>query len=135
MITRKLALGFALGSLALLTAGAARAQSHVESVDPSLGAPSVSSEESHIGGLTGHAAPGKALYRRYCIGCHGPNAEGIHTFPRLAGQHRDYLAIQLQQFNGRRHNGQLRESEIMHRFTQDITEDEIAAVTEYLASK
>jgi cytochrome c553 len=65
-----------------------------------------------------------------CIGCHGPNAEGIHTFPRLAGQHRDYLAIQLQQFTGER-----RESEIMHRFTQNITEDEIAAVTEYLASK
>jgi cytochrome c553 len=89
------------------------------------------------------AAKGKAIYENGvperdilgCIGCHGPNAEGIHTFPRLAGQHRDYLAIQLQQFNGGRTNGQLRESEIMHRFTQDITEDEIAAVTEYLASK
>ena len=89
------------------------------------------------------AAKGKAIYENGvperdilgCIGCHGPNAEGIHTFPRLAGQHRDYLAIQLQQFNGRQTNGQLRESEIMHRFTQDITEDEIAAVTEYLASK
>ena len=89
------------------------------------------------------AAKGKAIYENGvperdilgCIGCHGPNAEGIHTFPRLAGQHRDYLAIQLEQFNGRRSNGQLRESEIMHRFTQNITEDEIAAVTEYLASK
>jgi cytochrome c553 len=65
-----------------------------------------------------------------CIGCHGANAEGINTFPRLAGQHRDYLAIQLRQFND-----QQRESEIMHRFSQNITEDEIAAVTEYLASK
>jgi cytochrome c553 len=89
------------------------------------------------------AAKGKSIYENGvperdilgCIGCHGPSAEGIHTFPRLAGQHRDYLAIQLQQFNGRQTNGQLRESEIMHRFTQDITEDEIAAVTEYLASK
>lgn len=89
------------------------------------------------------AAKGKSIYENGvperdilgCIGCHGPNAEGIHTFPRLAGQHRDYLVIQLQQFNGRRFNGQLRESEIMHRFTQNITEDEIAAVTEYLASK
>jgi cytochrome c553 len=84
------------------------------------------------------AEKGKSIYENGvpqrdilgCIGCHGPNAEGIHTFPRLAGQHRDYLAIQLQQFNGQR-----RESEIMHRFTQNITEDEIAAVTEYLASK
>jgi len=78
MITKKLALGFALGSLALLTAGAGptRAQSHVDSVDPSLGAPSVSTEESHIGNLTGHAAAGKVLYRRYCIGCHGPAGDG-----------------------------------------------------------
>ncbi|HEX4153916.1 MAG TPA: cytochrome c4 [Steroidobacteraceae bacterium] len=85
------------------------------------------------------AAKGKSIYENGvperdilgCIGCHGPNAEGIHTFPRLAGQHRDYLAIQLRQFNGR----PLRDSEIMHRFTENITEDEIAAVTEYLASK
>ncbi len=84
------------------------------------------------------AEAGKSIYENgvperdilACMGCHGPNAEGIHTFPRLAGQHRDYLAIQLRQFNG-----QLRESEIMHRFSQNLTEDEIAAVTEYLASK
>src|SRR5258706_16197518 len=30
--------------------------------------------ESHIGKLTGHSKTGKQLYRRYCIGCHGPNA-------------------------------------------------------------
>lgn len=65
-----------------------------------------------------------------CIGCHGRNAEGIHTFPRLAGQHRDYLVIQLEQFTGER-----RESEIMHRFTQSMTEEEIAAVAEYLVTK
>ena len=83
-------------------------------------------------------AKGKAIYKNGvpereilgCIGCHGPNAAGINQFPRLAGQHRDYLAIQVQQFHGLR-----RESEIMHRFTENITEDEIAAVTEYLASK
>jgi cytochrome c553 len=84
------------------------------------------------------AAKGKSIFENGvperdilgCIGCHGPNAEGIHTFPRLAGQHRDYLEIQLRQFNG-----QLRESEIMQRFGHNLTEDEIAAVTEYLASK
>jgi cytochrome c553 len=65
-----------------------------------------------------------------CLPCHGPNAEGVNTFPRLAGQHRDYLALELHEFTG-----QLRESEVMHRFTQNLTEDEIAAVTEYLASK
>jgi len=84
------------------------------------------------------AAKGKAIYENGvpereilgCIGCHGPNAAGINQFPRLAGQHRDYLAIQVEQFQGLR-----RENEIMHRFTENITGDEIAAVTEYLASK
>src|ERR1700723_4396823 len=68
----------ALGRNALLTFGAAPAtsQSHVNSPDPSLGAPSVNTEESHIGTLTGHAEEGKHLYRRYCIGCHGPDGNG-----------------------------------------------------------
>ena len=78
MISGKFAATIALGSIALLTlcAGPLRAQSHVDTPDPSLGTPSVASEESHIGGLTGHAASGKVLYRRYCIGCHGPAGDG-----------------------------------------------------------
>ncbi len=31
---------------------------------------------SHIGNLTGDAKRGKELYRRYCIGCHGPRGDG-----------------------------------------------------------
>lgn len=65
-----------------------------------------------------------------CTICHGPNAEGINTFPRLAGQHRDYLVIQLQQFRN-----QLRESDIMQPIAKTLTDDEIAAVVEYVASK
>lgn len=65
-----------------------------------------------------------------CMICHGSNAEGINTFPRLAGQHRDYLRTQLQQFRN-----QLRESEIMQPIAKNITDDEIAAVVEYVASK
>jgi mono/diheme cytochrome c family protein len=33
-------------------------------------------QESHIGGLTGDARRGKQLYRRYCVGCHGPLGDG-----------------------------------------------------------
>ncbi len=32
--------------------------------------------ESHIGNVTGHAEPGKALYYRYCWGCHGARGNG-----------------------------------------------------------
>src|SRR5579885_2583950 len=40
------------------------------------GAAPMAAQESHIGNLTGHAAAGKALYRRYCVGCHGPDGDG-----------------------------------------------------------
>lgn len=78
MTLKKIAVTFALGSLALLTAGATRstAQSHVNSPDPLLGTPSVATETSTIGGVTGHAEGGKMLYRRFCIGCHGPDGNG-----------------------------------------------------------
>ena len=83
MTLKKFAVTFALGSMALLTAGAtvSTAQSHVNSPDPSLGTPSVSSETSHIGAVTGNAEGGKMLYRRFCIGCHGPdgNGEGMNA--------------------------------------------------------
>src|SRR6201987_2346421 len=33
-------------------------------------------QDAHVGSLTGHAANGKKLYRRYCVGCHGPLGDG-----------------------------------------------------------
>jgi mono/diheme cytochrome c family protein len=78
MTLKKIAVTFALGSVALLTAGATRstAQSHVNSPDPLLGTPSVATETSNVNGVTGHADGGKMLYRRFCIGCHGPDGNG-----------------------------------------------------------
>jgi mono/diheme cytochrome c family protein len=32
---------------------------------------------AHVGKLTGNAAAGKKEYRRYCVGCHGPNGDGM----------------------------------------------------------
>jgi cytochrome c oxidase cbb3-type subunit 2 len=40
------------------------------------GGPVTFAQESHIGGLTGEASRGKQLYRRYCVGCHGPLGDG-----------------------------------------------------------
>jgi cytochrome c oxidase cbb3-type subunit 2 len=83
MTIRSFFMAFALGSAALLVAGAtsSSAQSHVNSPDPSLGTPDVAKETATIGGVTGHAEAGKKLYRRFCIGCHGPdgNGEGMNA--------------------------------------------------------
>ncbi len=59
--TRWMALLSALGVLLVL--GAA-------------GASPARAQETRIGNLTGHAAAGKKLYERYCIGCHGPDGDG-----------------------------------------------------------
>jgi mono/diheme cytochrome c family protein len=32
--------------------------------------------ESHVGGMTGHATVGAPIYKRFCIGCHGPLGDG-----------------------------------------------------------
>src|SRR5207244_8196834 len=40
------------------------------------GATAGRAQESHIGNLTGHAAAGQKVYRRYCILCHGPDGDG-----------------------------------------------------------
>jgi cytochrome c553 len=86
------------------------------------------------------AEKGKSIYENgvpergviACTTCHGANAEGQgdNAFPRLAGQHGDYLVLQLTYFRG-----QLRENEVMRGVAANISDDEIAAVAEYLASK
>ena len=41
-------------------------------------------QEAQVGKLTGHPDQGKQLYRRYCIGCHGPRGDG-------AGENAPYI--------------------------------------------
>ena len=59
------------------------------------GAASLRAQESHIGKLTGHAAAGKDLYRRYCVGCHGPDGDGAgENAPWIDPKPRDFtLAV------------------------------------------
>lgn len=64
-----------------------------------------------------------------CQACHGEHAEGMGAMPRLAGQHGDYLKKQLEQFRST-----LRESEVMHANTKDMTDSQIEALVSYLAN-
>ena len=66
-----------------------------------------------------------------CAGCHSPNAAGIPAqFPRLAGQHPEYTEATLNNFR----LGQRKNSAQMMTIAGKMTEVEIAAVSEYLAS-
>jgi cytochrome c553 len=64
-----------------------------------------------------------------CAACHGANAEGRDNFPRLAGQHAQYLLGQLKAF--RNH---LRADATMDALTKGMNADDMAAVAGYLQS-
>ncbi len=66
-----------------------------------------------------------------CASCHGANAEGAAAFPRLGGQHIDYLVAQLQGFqSGLRSN-----APIMLAAVRTLTAEQIRAVAVYAASR
>jgi len=64
-----------------------------------------------------------------CQACHGEHGEGNGQFPRLAGQHAGYLTTQLESFRTL-----LRENDIMHANTKDMTDTQIEAIVSYLAN-
>lgn len=83
---------------------------------------------------------GEALYRAgnptsgvpACSGCHGPAGagQGLSKFPRLAGQHADYVKQTLTNFRSQQRandpNG------MMRGVASRLTDDEMAAVSQYI---
>ncbi|MDX9740589.1 MAG: c-type cytochrome [Gammaproteobacteria bacterium] len=72
-----------------------------------------------------------------CVNCHGPKgtgkSENIAQFPRLVGQHKEYLVKQLTDFRaGTRANDP---AGMMKDIARKLTDDEISAVSEYLAAQ
>jgi cbb3-type cytochrome c oxidase subunit III len=68
-----------------------------------------------------------------CIGCHGPAGKGVAAagFPRLAGQHGDYIAGQLTKFrSGDRMND---DSAMMRSIAANLSDAEIKAVSSYIS--
>jgi cytochrome c553 len=64
-----------------------------------------------------------------CIACHGPGAAGTDEFPRLAGQHAQYLLKQLRSFQSN-----LRNVAVMHGVAKELQGKEMSAVAAYLES-
>jgi cytochrome c553 len=66
-----------------------------------------------------------------CASCHSPNGVGIPpNYPRIAGQHSDYLAAQLRAF---RTEERTRDpNNVMHMIASRMSETEIQAVTQFM---
>jgi cytochrome c553 len=65
-----------------------------------------------------------------CAGCHQPGGGGNARFPRLAGQHQAYVIKQLRDYK----SGRRATDPLMTTVGQRLTESEIQAVAEYIAS-
>lgn len=86
-----------------------------------------------------HATAGRAIFEQglpdehvpACATCHGANAEGHDEFPRLAGQHADYVRKQLLVFQRTQERP---EGAVMQVIAHDLKPAEIAAVADYVQS-
>ena len=65
-----------------------------------------------------------------CAVCHGPGARGGQMLPRLAGQHAEYLELQLRRFIDR---SRTTDQTLMHSVASKLTADEIRSVSYFLS--
>jgi cytochrome c553 len=65
-----------------------------------------------------------------CSVCHGPDAHGLKEFPRLAGQHAQYILKQLASFQSN-----MRNVAIMHGVARNLRVPEMNAVAAYLEAQ
>ena len=65
-----------------------------------------------------------------CSSCHGPDAHGLKDFPRLAGQHAQYVLKQLASFQSN-----MRDVAVMHGVAQNLRLPEMQAVAAYLEAQ
>lgn len=78
------------------------------------------------------AGSGESLFQHNCATCHGTAAQGSSTdpVPALAGQHYEYILIQLKRF-ARGHRGQVRAPVID--FAAGLSDEDERAIADYLS--
>ncbi|QDL38411.1 c-type cytochrome [Rhodoferax sediminis] len=90
-------------------------------------------------GKTAPNARGELIFRSglpeqgvtQCSACHGAGGDGNGQFPRLAGQHADYVVRQLKVF---KLTGQRPRGAIMEGVTHNLSEADMVAVASYVES-
>jgi cytochrome c553 len=83
-------------------------------------------------------ARGKVIYEQglaavgvpACAACHGPDGHGMGDFPRLAGQHAQYVLKQLNSFQSN-----MRNVAVMHGVAQGLKQEEMSAVAAFLETQ
>ena len=91
--------------------------------------------EPSASGASGMISHGREIYAQgvaaqgvpACSSCHGPDAHGTQSFPRLAGQHAQYVLKQLASFRSN-----MRNVAIMHGVAQNLNLGDMDAVAAFL---
>lgn len=67
-----------------------------------------------------------------CVACHGPRGNGtsLSGFPKISGQHADYIKASLQKFASAERNNDL--NGMMHDIAKKLTEEEMDVLSKYV---
>lgn len=83
--------------------------------------------------LAADADAGAEKAKQVCGACHGPDGAGVEAFPdypKLAGQHRDYLIQALKQYKSG-----ARKNPIMGGMAQGLTDQDIEDLAAYFSAQ
>jgi cytochrome c553 len=94
--------------------------------------------EASRGGDAAAIARGREIYQQgisaegvpACSSCHGPDAHGTQDYPRLAGQHAQYVLKQLASFQSN-----MRKVAVMHGVAQNLRVPEMESVAAFLEAQ
>jgi cytochrome c553 len=80
--------------------------------------------------VKGDPAKGEALMAERCAACHGPDGNSpIPTFPKLAGQHAEYLMLEFKEYQIDH-----RPSEMMQPIVKALSEVDMANLAVFLTA-
>lgn len=75
----------------------------------------------------------EALYKKVCRNCHGPQAKGMASFPRLVGLSAEHIVSRLQAYRAGEKVGA--NSALMFPVAAELTDEEIAGLAAYITQE
>lgn len=75
---------------------------------------------------------GEKLYQKNCRTCHGPKAQGLASFPKLAGNSAEYLVGRLEQYRSGEKVGP--NSPLMMPQAANLSDEDIRNIANYIST-
>lgn len=75
---------------------------------------------------------GEKIFKKVCRTCHGPKAQGMASFPKLAGLDAEYLATRLEAYRAGESFGP--NTPLMAPHAKKLSDEEITSIATYIAT-